>query len=334
MAWTPTELARLVLARVWWASRSLATRQRASSAHSTDRISDLRREIASLQDTGIDSQLTTTLWTKRRVELRRIVLERDPLSFLCWNPIIDTMTFDRVPWIRIEYRELRRASDWRDRWRLALAESRIGLPMPWPLYPRSSATLIHHAYHVHRFEQRTLHALSHFDRIVEFGGGYGSMLRLAARLGFQGGFHIHDLPEFNALQRFYWESVREELVAGDPNLEFPRATFAARVDEVPVTGGTGNRSLFVATWSLSETPVALRAQWRATMDRFRFFLFGFQSSFEGIDNVAWFRDYASARPDIDWHYEPIVHRPGKMYLFGQPGLSDGEATKSYADASR
>jgi hypothetical protein len=98
--------------------------------------------------------------------------------------------------------------------------------MPAAVLPGSSGTLIHHAYHLHRFETVTGRFLLELQEIIEFGGGYGSMARLLARLGYRGRYHIHDLPEFAALQRFYLRMVQADTQASDLRDALARVTSA------------------------------------------------------------------------------------------------------------
>jgi hypothetical protein len=191
--------------------------------------------------------------------------------------------------------------------------------MPSHVYPLSSGTLIHHTYHLHRFESVTGRSINDLTHIVEFGGGYGSMARLVARLGFRGHYHIHDLPEFSALQRFYLRMVQSEIDAAEIADSLGRITFSSRREDASPVSDRQGGTLFLATWSLGETPISLREEWRSTLARFSFFLIGFRTRFEDIDNLAWFRELATTRSDVEWRFEPIRHRKqNEFYLIGSP----------------
>src|SRR3712207_7978939 len=43
----------------------------------------------------------------------------------------------------------------------------------YPAWPESSGNLLHHAYHVCRFEEATGLRAEQLELVVEFGGGYG-----------------------------------------------------------------------------------------------------------------------------------------------------------------
>lgn len=234
------------------------------------------------------------------------------------------MVIGRARWVLPEFETLRLSAEWESRWKPALDEDRAGLPTPFRGYSRSSATLIHHAYHIFRFEAATGRKISDFETVVEFGGGYGSMLRLIERLGFSGKYHIHDLPELGALQRFFHESVRAEGWTGGAGGQRLTASFSSRREDALRELSDPESTLFIATWSLSETPLEVREEWRPTLARFSWFLIGFQEVFEGMNNRAWFAELTASRPDVRWCLEPILHRPDpRFYLFGCPDGDTG-----------
>lgn len=314
------ELARWIVSAGGWVGRSPARWGLGGMMTRSEAVAELRGAVASLPylDELHGASETTKLWSQRRRELRRLQLSRDPGAFLTWTPIVNSMTFGLVPWIRSELRALRGSGQWEERWRPALRENRAGLPMPSHVHPATSGTLIHHAYHLYRFELATGTSIADCNEIVEFGGGYGSMARLMARLGHRGPYCIHDLPEFSALQRFYLRSVCAETGTGELADALSRVTFSASREDAWLSRRHERRALFLATWSLGETPVALREEWRLTLGHFKSFLIGFNRRFEGIDNLTWFEDMAASRPDVDWRFEPVEHRNEAIYLFGIP----------------
>jgi hypothetical protein len=212
-----------------------------------------------------------------------------------------------VPFARyvpVELAFLQQRSDW-SRWRSAIRERLAGFPFPYPLYPLSSANAIHHAYHLCRFEDHTGLRAHTFRTVCEFGGGYGSMCRITRSLGFSGQYLIFDLPEFSAIQQYYLGAVRADGVTiSDPG---QLVSSAARCD---------GPSLFIATWSLSESPANLRQQILDSVSRFDAFLIAFQDRFGEQDNKAFFGSLPSELSEIHWETRPIAHLPGNAYLFG------------------
>lgn len=151
--------------------------------------------------------------------------------------------------------------DWSSRWRPALRESAVGDPRPFVDDRRSSGNLVHQAYQWCRFEDVTHTRLTDVEFILEFGGGYGALCRLAWALGFRGAYAIYDFPEFSALQRFYLRAhglpASEEPRAGSDRPGIVTLSTIGELDEL-LARRRPTRAAFVALWSLSETPPALR----------------------------------------------------------------------------
>jgi len=315
----PIEVARLAFASCAWAGRSAPRWTRGEGAYH-EAVAELRGAVRACppsDELAGAAKDTTESWSRHRREIRRRLLSCDPAGFLAWTPIVRSMTFGLLPWVRTEFQALRHSGQWESRWRRALEENRAGLPMPSHIHPRTSGTLIHHAYHLHRFEAAAGRSIADSAEIVEFGGGYGSMARLVTRLGYRGRYHIYDLPEFSALQKFYLRLVRAEVGDNELAEALSRVTSSERLESASPSNEEG--AVFLATWSLSETPIERREVWRSALDRFGHFLIGFQDRFEDIDNRTWFEDFAAGRRDVTWRFEPATHRgPGVQYLFGVP----------------
>lgn len=277
---------------------------------------ELHRRISDLDATGSreDLEILPT-WEFWRGKLRRRLLEDDPTEFLTWEFIPFGIACFRTDWAWIELAELHRSPRWDRVWRETILEDPVGMPLLYPFHFRSSGALIHYAYHLMMFERLSGLGVEQLDSILEFGGGYGGVRRVVARLGHRGRYHIHDLPEMLALQRFYlsaMEAVRPEL------REALATTFSAEIADLPPPAFWAGRPLFLATWSFSETPLALRQRWLPILRSCHFFLIGYQDSFEGVDNRRWFQEFTAGRPDVEWRHEEIAHRRGDFYLIGSP----------------
>jgi hypothetical protein len=148
--------------------------------------------------------------------------------------------------------------------------------------------------------------------VIEFGGGYGSFARLAFRLGFPGQYHVYDFPEMTALQRYFVASVAEHRGNG---------AFAERFHATPemaaLPQANPDNGLFVALWSLSETPAEQREPWVEIVGGSSAVLMAFQHQFEATDNRAWFADLQLRVPQLRWVVEEIEQLPGNAYIFGQ-----------------
>ncbi len=247
-----------------------------------------------------------SLWTANRRRLREAALSRDPRAFLTWDVVTKTMFMP--PYVAFVSTELAflRNDDW-NTWRFTLKEPHLGAPCPSFVYPFSSSNTIHHAYHLARFQVECDEHLSNFGEIFEFGGGYGSLCRIVHKLGFSGNYLIFDFPEQSALQRYYLSS------AGIRNVS-TISDFEALRDALRST--SGGRRLFIATWSLSESPYSLRKKIADEIKDFDAFLIAYQSEFGGIVNRRFFDEWQTWFPGVSWRTVEIDHFPPNTYLFG------------------
>jgi hypothetical protein len=254
------------------------------------------------------------LWADNLEALSRLVLNDDPRLFLRWEVIRRTMFVGNAPYVAWELLRLRANRHWSERWRLALREDPVGCPERFLLYPASSGNLLHHAYHLLCFEKTIGRPMTSFDTIVEFGGGYGSMCRLVHRLGFRGRYVIIDLPEFSSLQRYFLRSVGLSVDRGSPSDGGEVNTVAACSDALQLVESSHSWA-FIATWSLSETPEAVRDYATELIRGAHGVLIAFQRRFEEVDNVRYFSSLRRQTAHR-WIEVPIIHLPGNEYMFG------------------
>jgi hypothetical protein len=260
-------------------------------------------------------------WCSYMNRLRDLVLTQDPRGFLRWDVVCQTMFITYKHYIYRELKHLWRRVDWRTRIRNAIVEAPVGHPVPYVFRPSTSGNLIHHAYHVAQFEEKTGVTISDTDFIFEFGGGYGSMCRLFHNLGFSGRYAILDLQPFSALQTYYLASLGLPVTSLD---DFKTAkTGIICVSDFETLKGVltdrnnTNKAMFVATWSISETPRNVRDEVLPHISKFDAFLIAFQNRFEEMDNSDFFDRWKLKFGNIDWHSWPITHIPGNSYLMGK-----------------
>jgi len=200
----------------------------------------------------------------------------------------------------------------------ALTESPVGQPLINPHYPLSSPLLIQHAYHVIRLLEASGLKLDALRLVVDFGAGYGSFYRLLRNLGYRERYVIWDIPVMCALQRFYLRNVFAHGAGLEPpqNLHWLASGDADAPQRVGALAAEADVSLFVATWSLSETPLPVRAAVAPVLGRFSHVLCAYQRGFAGIDNTTYFEALAGELPQFRWvHAECPVYR-NNFYLIG------------------
>lgn len=75
--------------------------------------------------------------------------------------------------------------------------------------------------------------------------------------------------------------------------------------------------LFVALWSLSETPVRLSESVRNLL-RAKQYCIAFQERFNEVDNLKDYGDGQKHHRDLHWQQVAIPHLPGNYYLWNLP----------------
>lgn len=255
-------------------------------------LSQLRTKILEINS---KDELGTSSWEKNRMEVRRAILEDNINDFLNWSVIQKTMFYEAP---KVEYIEVMKNESVAN----GIIESKIGTPKPYYLDSTTSGNLIHHAYSINKLLQKT--SINDFDKVIEFGGGYGSMCRLFRNMNYLKKYVIFDLPEFSALQEFYLSSI---------NIDYSKNTiFTSDMDELK---DENLNTLFIATWSFSEMPLELRENLSSSL-MFNYCVIAFQSEFDGINNIEYFEEFKNKYPTINFETTPIEHLPGHFYLIG------------------
>ena len=197
----------------------------------------------------------------------------------------------------------------------ALTESPVGKPLVNPNYPLSSPLLVQHGYHLVRLLETTDFDLSTVRLVVEFGGGYGSFYRLLRNLNYRDKYVICDLPVMCALQRFYLRNVFPTEPGAQPpaNVQWLSDDMRAALQREV----TAHPSLFVATWSLSESPLTVRNEIAPVMAGFNYVLCAYQRAFGDHDNVQYFASLEKTLPHFKWHHAECPVYKNNFYLIGQ-----------------
>lgn len=260
-------------------------------------------------------------WIENMNKLRELVLKENIKKFLRWDIIRNTMFVGYSNYAYIELKYLKSKYEWKKLWRNAIKESSVGHPIPCIFYPFSSCNLIHHAYHIAKFEEKIKCKVKDVDFIFEFGGGYGSMCRLCYNLGFRGRYLIFDLPQFSILQEYYLKSLGFKIKSLDTfsNLESGIICLSDKKSLEKILSELDQKEskLFIATWSLSETPISVREKILPLVSNFQFFLVGFQNNFGEVNNIDFFANWKSIMNKTTWYSWEISHLLGNSYLVGR-----------------
>jgi len=266
---------------------------------------ELRQAIRELPPMEPSSTYPRFTWERRRAELRERILGFDPSLFLTWPMIHEALFVGDSPHANMELEELRNDGWWR--WQRGIREVTFGAPARMKAWQDTSGQMVHQAYILKQWEDRTGKRIEDIQTLFEFGGGYGSMARLCKQLGFEGVHVIFDLPEFGLLQQYYTSqaSSRPPLVFTFSDVEwFKRVASCITYD------------LFIAACSLSEVPLELRDQILG-MVKARAYVILYQTHFQGLENGPYFERFAESKPGYEWvDYAVPKHRLGHRYLVG------------------
>lgn len=265
------------------------------------------RELGQLSDSKLDgSSDEAAYWHRYEDQIRRELLDCNLDAFLRCPRIETTMAPGNAPRFHHEFAALRECPDWQSRWRPAIREVPVGKPILYVHYEETSPNAIHQAYHLLQFELITRKQIGDLQFIFEFGGGYGCLCRIAHRLGFQGQYIIYDLPVLSLLQWYYLGTVG----IGGVDLVTDIPALWDLLEQVP------RESLFIAVWSLCEVNMPLRREIERLVAEFQMFLLAYHRDMLGIDNIAYFDEFAQ-KHDRDWTKWRVEHLRAHYYLIGR-----------------
>jgi len=202
----------------------------------------------------------------------------------------------------------------------ALTESPVGKPILNPYYPLSSPTLIQQGYHLIRLLESTDFDLSTLRLVIEFGGGYDSFFRLLRNLGYRNRYVICDLATMCVLQRFYLRNVFPTEPGAQPpaNLQWLSGDVQAALKRETTEQSP---SLFVATWSLSESPLSVRNEIAPVMSGFNYILCTYQRRFGRYNNAQYFASLEQMLPQFNWRHAECPVYKGAFYMIAQKAIN-------------
>jgi hypothetical protein len=196
-------------------------------------------------------------WAARNAELERDLLPIPPRDFLR-HPAIRYQMFvdERVLPHELPY-VLSNVTD-----QSLLAEDPVGTPPTVSVGDggiRTSSNTVHQLYHLLRYEQATGRGVRDAATIVEWGGGFGSLMRLLVRMhGDAPTCVLVDTPIFSAVQWLYLSAVlgEDRVILHDVG---PVRPHQGLINIVPI-GLVGDTrvaaDLFVSNWALNESTAA------------------------------------------------------------------------------
>jgi hypothetical protein len=179
-----------------------------------------------------------------------------------------------------ELKKLKKDKKWKF-YKNLIVEDDVGNPIRYFLYPKSSGNKINHVYHLKILSDMfKINLKRDVKKIFEFGAGYGCMARIFSKINTNIDYTCFDTYYVNLLQYYY-------LKHNNLNVGF------SKTNKILLTSSLkrikNKNDLFIANWSLSETPINFRKNFIPLISKSKFVLICFQEKFENIDNLKFFK---------------------------------------------
>ena len=212
------------------------------------------------------------------------LLKKRDLSKFLRNKFIQKIFFvhNRL-FIFKELQYLKKNSDWFF-FKKLLIENDVGDPIKYFLYPKSSGNRINHVFHLSILKKNTNIKLKKINNVFEFGGGYGCMARIFSKVNNKIKYTCFDTFYVNLLQFYY-------LACNNLNVGFKKENnffLSSNYKQTKQYHKKNSNYLFIANWSISETPLQFRKNFEEIIKKSKYILIGFQESFENINNLKYF----------------------------------------------
>ncbi len=181
-----------------------------------------------------------------------------------------------------ELLELKKDKNW-ILYKKLIEEDNVGNPVRYFLYPKSSGNRINHVYHLSVLTKEFNINLKKLNNVFEFGGGYGCMARIFSKINKRTTFTCFDTNIVNLLQYYY-------LNQNNLDVGFSKKNKFHLISNIKKINTRYSNSLFIANWSLSETPINFRKKFIKSIKNSKLILISFQENFENIDNLKYFKN--------------------------------------------
>ncbi len=182
-----------------------------------------------------------------------------------------------------ELKKLKNSSKW-NFYKKLLIEDNVGNPIRYFLYPNSSGNQINHVFHISVLIKEFNLDIKKIKYVFEFGGGYGCMARIFSKINRKIKYTCFDTYYVNLLQ-FYYLKYNNLNVGFSKNYNFFLSSNSKKIRNLKKNN---YNSLFIANWSISETPVKFRKKFETIIKNCTYILISFQENFEDIDNLQYF----------------------------------------------
>ena len=222
---------------------------------------------------------THNLFNKKILNLLK---KKELTNFLRKNFIQKMFFVHNRLFILKELLELKKDKNW-ILYKKLIEEDNVGNPVRYFLYPKSSGNRINHVYHLSVLTKEFNINLKKLNNVFEFGGGYGCMARIFSKINKRTVFTCFDTNIVNLLQYYY-------LKQNNLDVGFSKKNKFHLISNIKKINTRYSNSLFIANWSLSETPINFRKKFIKSIKNSKLILISFQENFENIDNLKYFKN--------------------------------------------
>jgi hypothetical protein len=200
-----------------------------------------------------------------------------------------------------------------------IKEDNVGDPVRYIFYPKSSGNRINQVYHLSVLIKFFNIDIKKISSIFEFGAGYGLMARIFLLINSSTRYLIFDTFYTNLLQYYYLK-----LLGYEPVFKLEKKKNINLLNNIQDLRKYNNKknSLFIANWSLSETPLKFRSKFLKFIKNSDFILISFQEFFEKIDNLKYFNYLKNELSDLfdikivkNKYYKGNVFKKQNHYYF-------------------
>ena len=167
-----------------------------------------------------------------------------------------------------------------------IEENSIGNPVRYFLYPKSSGNKINHVFHLSVLKNRFDIKLKDINKIFEFGGGYGCMAEIFSKINKRINYLCFDTYYVSLLQYYYLKHNNLDVGFKKKN----KILLCAKIDKIKDYWKKNFNYLFIANWSISETPIIYRKKFERLIQNSSYILICFQEKFENVNNLKYFKN--------------------------------------------
>ena len=280
-------------------------------------------EITNFHNLSKNNTEAHSEWQLYLKRLEYLILNDDVSKFLQWDIIQDTMFVGNKKYIDTELQYLLSLNNFEAKWKGVMIDPGVGSPPKFKAFPLSSSNRIHNTYHLTQLELYLNINIENISTILEYGGGYGCLSDIMNKITQFESYNIYDLKEFNCLQKYYLSQTLENRKIkfihssadklSDINLFYEFDILNNNISKII----NNESNLFIANWSLSESPLSIRNKFISLLPKFTYICIGFQKNFKELDNIQYFNQVILSLTNYEVKIIEINHLPNNYYLFAK-----------------